>query len=865
MIKPTYKGPPKGAQARLYIPIFGKGQKRGRARRKQGMGLARVEFGVVGRTRGTGRAGSAVASAAYNLCGQLDAYDFRRKASEHVGGAVLLPPGAPPELADPAALWRAAEACERRSDAQLCRQLLVTIPREIAAADRLDFVAAIVAPYVADGMGCQLDVHCPKASDGEEQPHAHVLLTLRRVTGSGLAKAKERAWNDQFREEGGRAERSRISARATAWLEVHGNGNTYDLRSLAARGDDRPPEPTAPRADWQRWLREGADASRAPITVAATLRHRGRVAALAVADGAEKEAAAEVADLARQLAAAGSRHAHEKARPPQPRTAPSRNAGISQHLAKAPPQKESDMPKVTPRRRVPVRRRPQDEPWIRHGEGMDALSAPLRASAERSYARWTEGNPQLAERHDLRDYVDYVQRHQRRRMEDEETTDAEAATKPTTPGIAPESEARAEAGRRRHLDQVLSDRYQVPEAVAPYVHRVRADARAGTATLDLKSGGQLTDYGDRVTHEGPLTKEAAEAMVALAAAKGWGRVNISGSNANRDAVAMACAVRVPPLPCSHDLSKKARAEVATRLQEKATAAVPTLDRQKVAALAETDPAAAARRVLDHAEARARAQLAGRPAGSTDPSAISWPRLAELAEGRQVAREDADEARAAANAHRGEHPWASRLLDGAARRRQSALDADARRLTGTADQLDRSQQSEGKRITQEATRQARATAQAVEDWRWLPETRRAEAQLAQVAAVRHAVTAGNEATIAAAARGDLRAASAAALASTARPRTTGEPSDPKAAAILALHQAEQGCTDPTTLARARTATAAAVAGDTATIAAAAGGNVAAAQTAGHTWQRRQDEERRRQAALTAARAAIVESGEDYAPT
>jgi hypothetical protein len=145
--------------------------------------LARLEIGIVGRTRGAGRAGSAVAASAYNLCARLDdgtrAYDFARKASEHVGGCVLLPTGAPQALAEPGALWRAAEAAERRADAQLARQMLITIPREVAAADRLAFACAVVAHYVADGAAAQVDVHCPGAADGGEQPHAHILLTLR--------------------------------------------------------------------------------------------------------------------------------------------------------------------------------------------------------------------------------------------------------------------------------------------------------------------------------------------------------------------------------------------------------------------------------------------------------------------------------------------------------------------------------------------------------------------------------------------------------------------------------------------------------------------------------------------------------------
>lgn len=270
--------------------------------------FSRVDFGVVGRARGTGRTGSAVAASAYNLCGRLEAggraYDYSRKRAEHVGGCVMLPAGSPPEFHSPGALWRAAEAAERRCDAQLARQVLVSIPREVPPGHRLAWVQAIAQPWVDDGAAVQIDLHAPRAADGGEQPHAHLLLTLRRVTDQGLATVKVREWNQQWREDGGRAERRRIQERANGWLAAHGVDARIDLRSLAEQGHNRLPEPMAPRQDWQRWMREGGDADRAPPTVAAVMRHRCQRAALAHADAEATRAASEVAELAGELARA---------------------------------------------------------------------------------------------------------------------------------------------------------------------------------------------------------------------------------------------------------------------------------------------------------------------------------------------------------------------------------------------------------------------------------------------------------------------------------------------------------------------------------------------------------------------------------
>ena len=49
--------------------------------------------------------------------------------------------------------------------------------------------------------------------------------------------------------------------------------------------------------------------------------------------------------------------------------------------------------------------------------GFDGMSSEHQASAERSYARWAEDNPELGARHDLHDYTSYVQDREAERME----------------------------------------------------------------------------------------------------------------------------------------------------------------------------------------------------------------------------------------------------------------------------------------------------------------------------------------------------------------------------------------------------------------------------------------------------------------
>jgi hypothetical protein len=60
--------------------------------------------------------------------------------------------------------------------------------------------------------------------------------------------------------------------------------------------------------------------------------------------------------------------------------------------------------------RQQVQSRHPSEPWMAESGGFDSLSAKHKASAERSYKEWkTHRNPEVAKKHDLHDYVEYVQ------------------------------------------------------------------------------------------------------------------------------------------------------------------------------------------------------------------------------------------------------------------------------------------------------------------------------------------------------------------------------------------------------------------------------------------------------------------------
>lgn len=208
--------------------------------------------------RSAGR--SAVAAAAYRSASLLtderigEVFDYTKKACQE--SFILAPPDAPAWAYDRAELWNRVEAAERRKDAVVAREVLITIPRDIPEEGRRAFAEAAVAPYVAAGAVVDVAYHCPAAVDGGEQPHFHVMLATRRLDASqdaGFAKTRNAELTAMF-ESGGRhggergaaltAERERIAGIMNSFLEAAGSARRADHRSNAARGlHDREPEP----------------------------------------------------------------------------------------------------------------------------------------------------------------------------------------------------------------------------------------------------------------------------------------------------------------------------------------------------------------------------------------------------------------------------------------------------------------------------------------------------------------------------------------------------------------------------------------------------------------------------------------------
>ena len=199
------------------------------------MAIYHLTANVISRARGQ----SMVAAAAYRLGAALR--DQRYGVTHNYVGKrgvthseIMAPPAAPHWAYDREALWNTVEAGELRKDSQLARLIEVSLPIELSADERVALVRDYVAEeFVAKGMIADFCIR------GDlNNPHAHILLTLRALTSSGFGP-KERGWN-------GKSVliewRCAWAERANEHLARAGHAARIDHRTLAAQQIELMPE-----------------------------------------------------------------------------------------------------------------------------------------------------------------------------------------------------------------------------------------------------------------------------------------------------------------------------------------------------------------------------------------------------------------------------------------------------------------------------------------------------------------------------------------------------------------------------------------------------------------------------------------------
>lgn len=161
------------------------------------MAIAHFSASIV--SRGGGR--SAVLSAAYRHCAKMEyerearTIDYTRKQGL-LHEEFVLPADAPKWarmlIADRSvagaaeAFWNTVEAFEKRSDAQLARDLTIALPLELTPEQNIALVRDFVEKHIlAKGMVADWVIH-----DNPGNPHIHLMTTLRPLTEDGFGAKK---------------------------------------------------------------------------------------------------------------------------------------------------------------------------------------------------------------------------------------------------------------------------------------------------------------------------------------------------------------------------------------------------------------------------------------------------------------------------------------------------------------------------------------------------------------------------------------------------------------------------------------------------------------------------------------------------
>jgi hypothetical protein len=212
-----------------------------------------VRAKVIGRSGGH----SAVAAAAYRSGSKIHdertgiTHDYTKK--QGVEYSEILSPiaaiGNNEWLVDRTALWNQVEADERRGDAQLSREMIIAIPRELDRDTMIELVREHVrSSYVDRGMVADINLH----NLGGNNPHAHVMLTMRelKIDEQGVVSFgnKDRSWNEKKLVETQKKEWEKL---ANQYLERAGVETRIDARSYEEQGIPRIPQVHVGVAAWR--------------------------------------------------------------------------------------------------------------------------------------------------------------------------------------------------------------------------------------------------------------------------------------------------------------------------------------------------------------------------------------------------------------------------------------------------------------------------------------------------------------------------------------------------------------------------------------------------------------------------------------
>lgn len=201
------------------------------------MAIYHASFQVIKRSAGR----STLAASAYRSGERIvneqsgEIHHYRNKSDDVDDAFILRPSDSPDWAEDRAQLWNTVERVEKRKDAQLARELVVALPKELNNNESRAMLEGFVkSSFVDKGMVADVVMH----NLDSDNPHAHVMLTMREISReSGFGK-KNRDWNEKSQLQSWRQE---WETSVNQKLEAAGHDARIDHRSLAAQGIEGDP------------------------------------------------------------------------------------------------------------------------------------------------------------------------------------------------------------------------------------------------------------------------------------------------------------------------------------------------------------------------------------------------------------------------------------------------------------------------------------------------------------------------------------------------------------------------------------------------------------------------------------------------
>lgn len=159
----------------------------------------------------------------------------------------------------PQLFWQAADLYERKNGSTY-REFEIALPRELSPEQRIDLVQDFITQEIGSKYPYQVAIHNPKAMDGLEQPHAHLMFNERLQDGierdpqqyfkryngkdpeKGGAKKDNTGKDPKTRKDEIRDLRQRWENISNRHLERAGLDTRIDMRSYKDQGIEKSPE-----------------------------------------------------------------------------------------------------------------------------------------------------------------------------------------------------------------------------------------------------------------------------------------------------------------------------------------------------------------------------------------------------------------------------------------------------------------------------------------------------------------------------------------------------------------------------------------------------------------------------------------------